>query len=202
MPQDLELAKLRKFLKLSTKDLAQALLGMNLCHRTKQGPIRGRIVETEAYLFRGDPACHAAQGMTPRNAPMFGPAGRAYIYFIYGCHFCFNVTSGAEGEGEAVLIRALEPLDGLEEMRRRRGAEHLDRNLTNGPAKLVQALGINKDLNTACLLSSELKLELPRDYKALRADSKVVSTTRIGISSGADLKLRFYLKDSIYVSKK
>ena len=102
----------------------------------------GRIVEVEAYRGTGDAAAHSAAGCTPRNRTMFGPSGRLYVYFVYGMHWCANVVCGPEGVGDAVLIRALEPLDGIDTLRRRRGGRVLDRNLANGPAKLCAALGI------------------------------------------------------------
>ena len=124
---------------------AQALLGAVLWHKTDDGITAGRIVETEAYVF-GDPACHASRGMTLRNAVMFGSPGKAYIYFIYGMYHCFNVVTRPKGMGEAVLIRALEPLEGIELMQQRR-KKHDVRHLCNGPCKLVIALGIQRDQN-------------------------------------------------------
>ena len=99
----------QKFFNQPTADLARALLGKYLV----LGDLRGKIVETEAYLFHDDPGCHASRGLTPRNAPMFGPAGYTYVYFIYGMYYCLNIVGGKTGEGEAVLIRALEPIQGI-----------------------------------------------------------------------------------------
>ena len=128
-----------------TVSVARDLLGYKLVHRSPEGMTAGLIVETEAYL-QGDPACHANRGMTPRNRPMFGPPGHAYVYFIYGLYFCFNVVSGPVGVGEAVLIRALEPQDGIELMQQRRGRTKIS-ELCSGPAKLVQAMGIGRQHN-------------------------------------------------------
>jgi DNA-3-methyladenine glycosylase len=178
-----------------TVALAKALLGKHLVY----GDLRGKIVETEAYLYRGDPACHAARGPTPRNAPMFGPPGRTYVYFIYGAYYCLNVTSGKVGEGEAVLIRAVEPVRGIEIMQKRRNTEKI-KNLCSGPGKLTQAFGITKEHNDLSLIDGKLRIYDGDSCK----ESEIISTTRIGLSAGKgeDLELRFYVAGSGFVSRK
>jgi DNA-3-methyladenine glycosylase len=179
-----------------TEQVARSLLGKVLVHQTPQGLTAGRLVEVEAYLYRGDPACHAARGRTARNAAMFGPAGTAYVYLIYGIHYCFNVVTGKEGEGEAVLVRALEPLTGLEIMRERRGTVQAGR-LCSGPGKLCRAMAIGPAQNGASLCREPFYLA---DDGFLPGD--VVSTTRVGITAGADLPLRYYLAGNPYISRK
>lgn len=184
----------RKFYARETVTAARELLGCILVHNAPDGPASGRIVETEAYI-QGDPACHAYRGETPRNKVMFGPPGHAYVYFIYGMYYCFNTVTAPAGVGEAVLIRALEPLEGIPLMRRRRGRDRL-MELCSGPAKLVQALGIVRNHNGADLTRNPLFV--------LKGDARerILTTTRVGIREGADLPLRFYLEGNPFVSKK
>jgi DNA-3-methyladenine glycosylase len=181
--------------------VARALLGATLCHRTAEGVTAGRIVETEAYL-RDDPACHAYRGRTARNAAMFGPPGHAYVYRIYGMHVCFNAVTGPEGIAEAVLVRALEPLAGIELMRARRGfppdaPSRLDRELARGPGRLAQALAIGPDRNGADLAGSDLVLLAPTG-----PPPNVVTATRVGLTRGADRPWRFLVAGSPWVSRR
>jgi len=137
----------RDFYDRDTEVVARDLLGAVLVCRTDEGTASGIIVETEAYIGEEDPACHAAVGRTQRTEPLYGRPGLSYVYFIYGVHWCFNAVTRAEGMPSAVLIRALQPLDGFELMRSRRGPRIDDRNLTNGPGKLCAALGIDRRMN-------------------------------------------------------
>jgi len=180
----------QEFFNRPTIELAKALLGKYLVF----GPLRGKIVETEAYLYRGDPGCHAARGLTPRNAPMFGPAGRTYVYFIYGMYHCLNIVSGKIGEGEAVLIRALEPVEGIEIMKKRRKTTKIE-NLCNGPGKLAQAFDITKEHNNLCLITGDLQIHRSREKL------EILSSKRIGLSAGQDLELRFFIAGNRFVSK-
>lgn len=178
--------------------MARRLLGLRLAVRDASGAwLVGRIVETEAYLPEGDPACHAHRGPTARNRAMFGPPGTAYVYRIYGLHHCFNVVTGAEGVGEAVLVRALEPLVGEQRMAARRGRSART-ELCSGPAKLVQALGILREDDGSCLRTGRVRL-LPARDRVPRGE--VVTTERVGIKKAADLPLRFYLAESDCVSR-
>jgi len=186
------------FYRHDTVTVARALLGHLLCRETSAGLAAGIIVETEAYLSKDDPACHASRGKTRRNAPMFGPPGRAYIYFIYGNHFCFNVVTGPAGTGEAVLVRALEPLYGLELMQQRRGRDRGALHLTGGPGRLCQALAIDRSLNEHDLRRPPLWIAAGSEVEA----GAVVSGPRIGITLAADKPLRFHIKDNKYVSRR
>lgn len=177
-----------------TIDVAKALLGKHLIHKTPDGKIVGKIVETEAYLST-DPASHSSRGKTKRNAQMFGPAGKSYVYLVYGMYNCFNVVTNKEGKGEAVLIRALEPISGIEIMKKNRKTENI-KNLCSGPGKLCDALGINKKHNGMDLINSNLKI-ISKDKKK----PTIISTTRIGISKGQDLPLRFYIGRNEFISK-
>ncbi len=175
-------------------DAAPALLGWLFVHDSDEGLTAGYIVETEAYMAT-DPASHSYRGKTPRNAVMFGPPGHLYVYFTYGMHYCVNIVTGQEGKGEAVLIRALEPVEGIELMRRRRGSV-ADIQLMNGPAKLAQAMGINRDQYGASLLDRRALQLLPGIVPV-----EIVQTTRIGITKEIDQPWRFYIKHNPYISK-
>ena len=163
---------------------------------TPDGIASGRIVETEAYIGEHDAACHAAAGYTARTKWLYGPPGTAYVYFIYGVHWCFNAVTRQEGEPGAVLIRALEPVDGIPLMRERRGTAR-DRDLTNGPGKLCRALGITGDHNGLRLDRSTLSIRRGRPVAA----SEVLVSPRIGITRAADWPLRWYIRDNQFVSR-
>ncbi|MDO8498395.1 MAG: DNA-3-methyladenine glycosylase [bacterium] len=186
----------RDFYRQNAVIVARKLLGSYLVHQSPEGKTVGRIVETEAYLGKDDPASHAYRGKTRRNAVMFGPPGHAYIYFTYGMHYCFNVVTGKNGVGEAALIRALEPLEGLELIKQRRKTVNVYQ-LCSGPAKLVQAMGITPDLNGSDLTSGPLQI-----FTAGIDNEKIeiITAPRIGISQAQDLPLRFYIKGNSYIS--
>ncbi|HLG19208.1 MAG TPA: DNA-3-methyladenine glycosylase [Bdellovibrionota bacterium] len=177
--------------------VAPELLGKVLCHASNGTLASGRIVEVEAYLDKDDPASHAYRGKTPRNSVMFGPAGFAYVYFTYGNHHCFNVVTGEDGMASAVLIRALEPLKGIEAMRRRRKKRDLY-DLTTGPGKLTQALRIDRGRNGADLTQRPLWIEEDGEKDSI----PYIQTPRIGISEGMDFPYRFLRSESSFVSKR
>lgn len=185
-------------------DIAPKLLGQYLVHDTPEGRCAGRIVETEAYgcRYKGavDDGSHSFKGMTRRTAPMFHVGGISYVYLIYGMYSCFNVVTGPAGQGQAVLIRAVEPVIGLELMAGRRKAKKLGRNLTNGPGKLCQAFGITREQNELDLTASGLYLAHSENESAF----DIVQTTRINIdyaTYGKHFPWRFYINDNPYVSK-
>lgn len=186
----------RSFYDRATELVARDLLGAILECRTPDGIAAGRIVETEAYLGEHDLACHAAAGRTARTAPLYGPPGIAYVYFIYGMYWCFNAVTRAEHEPSAVLVRAIEPVEGVALMRRRRPSARRDTDLTNGPGKLCLALGIDGRLNWNPLQNPPL---LIRSADAV-PDRDVAVTPRIGITQSADWPLRWYVRDNQYVS--
>ena len=175
-------------------EVARALIGCCLMSRVGNVLTGGRIVETEAY-GKDDPASHAYTGPTPRNAAMFGPPGTAYIYRSYGVHWCLNAVTGPTGTGEAVLIRAIEPLFGLDTMAERRNT-HDVRRLCSGPGKLCAALGITGDLNGTSLNGPELAI-----CEADRPVGEVAAAQRIGISRAQDRFWRFMELGSRFVSR-
>jgi DNA-3-methyladenine glycosylase len=180
------------FFERSVHDVARDLVGCEL----RFDGVGGVIVEVEAYE-RDDPACHAYVGLTPRTATLFGPPARAYVYLSYGIHSCLNFVCEPEGQAAAVLIRALEPRWGIEEMRRRRGREAL-RDLCSGPGKLTEALGIGLDLDRAPLDEPPFEVHPPDDEWA---GVKVGCGPRIGIARAAELPWRFCARDSGYLSR-
>lgn len=177
-------------------EVAPDLLGCLLISEVGGERTSGRIVETEAYTGPEDPASHAAAaiGRTARNDPLYGPPGSAYIHLNYGIHWCLNTVTDREGHPAAVLIRALEPAEGEEVMLRRRGRGEL----TNGPARLVRALGVGPQLQRHLLVEAPLWIE--RGTPVPEGD--IVTTVRIGISKGASMPLRFYDRRSRWVSRR
>lgn len=175
-------------------EVAPELIGKVLSRCSAEGITSGRIVEAEAYGGSDDAASHAYPGMRPRNAVMFGPAGRVYVYFIYGMHYCVNVVTGQIGEGEACLIRALEPMEGIERMIRRRKLRDI-RQLTNGPGKICTAMHINRSLNGRLLTSADIYISDDGFVPGCVARSE-----RIGIREAKEKPWRFYMKDNLFVS--
>jgi DNA-3-methyladenine glycosylase len=184
------------FYQQDTITIAKSLLGKYLTNNTTEGNTSGIIVETEAYISK-DLANHAAKGRTKRNEAMFGKPGTAYIYKIYGLYWCFNVVTEGEGIGEAVLIRALEPITGIDLMQQRRSKQSV-KDLCSGPAKLVTALGISPDQNGTSLTQGPLTIQAPPN---IVTEPEIITTTRIGITKDSDLPLRFYIKESPFVSQ-
>jgi DNA-3-methyladenine glycosylase len=193
----------RSFYLRPTLQIARDLLGQCIVRTVGTKLLTGKIVEVEAYC-KGDPASHAFRGRTKRNSAMFLEGGHLYVYFTYGMHFCANVATGKEGMGEAVLIRAVEPLSGIELMKKNRfpNLQFLNHqsfiNLTNGPAKFCQAFGIARQENGLDLLDSEISIT---DSEPI--PSKLITrSSRIGIQRGVEKKWRFFIKGNPWVSRK
>ncbi|MBW3574268.1 MAG: DNA-3-methyladenine glycosylase [Actinobacteria bacterium] len=164
------------------------------------GPCRGLIVETEAYCGSADPASHAFRGRTRRNATMFGPPGHLYVYFTYGMHWCANAVCGPEGDGVAVLIRALRPVAGLDVMWAHRRAARRQRDLCSGPARLCQALAIDGVHDGADLVTGAGGITI--EDEGVPAPAAVVCTTRVGISAAVDEAWRWYVEGDPNVSRR
>jgi DNA-3-methyladenine glycosylase len=192
----------RAFYARPTLDVAADLIGKVLVHETRAGLAAGAIVEVEAYIGESDPACHAAPGPTARNAPLYGPPGIAYVYLNYGIHYLVNAVTEPEGSPAAVLIRALEPIDGEAVMRRRRArggrlrpAQIAAEDLCRGPGNLTRALGITLEDNRRDLTTSRLRIEDRGLGRRPLAWSR-----RIGITVGVDAEWRVFAADSPAVS--
>jgi len=185
--------------------VARELLGKLLVRREGRALLAGRVVEAEAYLGAADPAAHAYNGWTPRNAVLFGPPGHAYVYFIYGNHYCTNVSCRRDGHGGGVLLRALAPVAGIEAMAAARGITLAAdptpsqlRQISSGPGRLSQALGITRDRDNG------------KDFTAARSDlwfaddgyrpARIAATPRIGVTKAADRPLRFLIAGNPFVS--
>ena len=184
----------RSFYERPTLEVAKELLGKVLVHQGNSCKISGKIVEVEAYIGENDPACHAAFGPTPRNQIMYGPGGFSYVYFIYGMYHCLNFVTEKKGSPAAVLIRALEPVEGIGMMRKNRQVGNLHQ-LTNGPGKLCKALAISRTQNKYDLTNSDLYV-----IDSFEKAKHIISSTRIGIRVGTDKKWRFYIDQNPYVS--
>jgi DNA-3-methyladenine glycosylase len=187
----------RAFYERETEIVAREMLGTVLECETDEGLASGIIVETEAYLGEHDLACHAAAGRTLRTDALYGPPGTSYVYFIYGMYWCFNAVTRAEGSPSAVLVRALEPLDGLALMHKRRPRIKSDVELANGPGKLCAALGIDGSMSARSL---QRKPVIIREGEPV-PDEQVEVTTRIGITKSADWPLRWIVRGNRFVSK-
>ncbi|HVS79241.1 MAG TPA: DNA-3-methyladenine glycosylase [Candidatus Saccharimonadales bacterium] len=184
-------------LRLSSLEAAPQLLGWKLCRQLPGGTVKLKIVETEAY-HQEDPASHSYRGNTPRTWPMFESGGHIYVYFTYGMHYALNLVTGRKGTGEAILIRAAEPLEGLEIMQVNRSVSD-PRHIASGPGKLAQALGISDTaLSGKTLGKSTIWLEPPDE---LIKTKDIVSAPRVGIKQAIDLPWRFYIRGNSFVSK-
>ncbi len=187
----------REFYDRDPADVARELLGKRVLRETDQGLCGGRIVEVEAYLSQRDSACHARRGKTKKNASMFGPPGHVYVYMIHA-RWCLNAVTQGEGIASAILIRALEPIEGIADMQNRRGTDQrLD--LCRGPARLCQALGITRDQDGLDLTQGR-ELWIGPDPEFVLTPRQIVRSRRIGVSSAHSRLLRYFVADSRFVS--
>lgn len=191
-----------EFFNRDPRRVARALLGKLLLRNTPGAVLAGRIVETEAYLGKEDAAAHSFPGITPRNAVMFGPPGRAYVYFIYGNHYCLNVSCLPRGIAGAVLFRALEPVVGIDKMAAARGLTFDDktdlRKISSGPGRMAQALGVTRSRdNEKNFVSAKSDLRIGDDGYRVR---RVTATTRIGITKAAEMPFRYLIAGNRFVS--
>jgi DNA-3-methyladenine glycosylase len=206
MTRDAKLLQ-RSFFNRDPRIVARELLGKLIVRREDRKQLLGRIVEVEAYLGAGDLAAHAAAGNTARNSVLWGPPGHAYVYFIYGVHYCLNISCLPAGEAGCILIRALEPVSGIREMAEARGLADLDltstrelRKLASGPGKLCEALGITRPRdNDKDMVSPESDLQVMSDGFRV---ADVAITQRIGITKSAELPLRYVIAGNAFISKK
>ncbi|MEW5994029.1 MAG: DNA-3-methyladenine glycosylase [Candidatus Zixiibacteriota bacterium] len=185
----------RSFYARPTLEIAPDLLGKHLVYNSPQGRLSARLVEVEAYIGDNDPASHSYRGPTRRNAVMFGPPGYSYVYFVYGMYFCLNFVTEAAGTGAAVLIRAAEPDEGMEIMKRY-SPRNAHTSLLSGPGKICRAFGLTREHNGLDLTGDRLYVE----DRYVTVD-RITQTTRVGVKAGAGLPWRFYDSDSEAVTK-
>jgi DNA-3-methyladenine glycosylase len=188
----------RSFFQRPTIEVARDLLGKVIVHRPGGTTLAGMIVETEAYLGEADEAAHTARGITKRTAVIFGPPGHAYVYLCYGMYECLNLVAEPDGKAGCVLIRALEPLCGLDAMQRRRSKAARPRDYASGPGKLTLALGITRRHNGADVTRGALSVRAFKEPPGF----DIGTSTRVGINVSADLPLRFFIKGNEHVSLK
>jgi DNA-3-methyladenine glycosylase len=206
MTQDAKLLR-RAFFDRDPRVVARELLGKLIVRREGRQQLAGRIVEVEAYLGAGDLAAHAAAGNTARNSVLWGPPGHAYVYFIYGVHYCLNISCLPDGEAGCILVRALEPVSGIAEMAEARELSDIDyvsvrdlRKLASGPGKLCEALGITRPRdNGKDMLASRSDLQVASDGFRV---ADVAVTQRIGITKSAEMPLRYIIPNSPFVSRR
>ena len=187
----------RAFFARPTTAVAPDLLGTILIHETADGFLAGKIVEVEAYLGDRDPAAHAYKGLTDRTRVLFGPPGHAYVYLSYGMHECLNFVTEPPGRPGCVLIRALEPLVGVERMRTRRPKARTERNLASGPGKPTRAMGISRAHYGVDITKGALRVRRLRR----RDELEIATSRRVGISTAQDLPLRFFVRGNPHVSR-
>lgn len=193
----------REFYTRNLLSVSKDLLGKVIVFNSGNKVMSGKIVEVEAYHGDYDQASHAFNGKTKRNEVMFEEGGHLYVYFTYGAHFCANVVVGKKGKGIAILIRAVEPIDGIDMMIKNRFEQKIISstqmfNLTNGPGKFCKAFGINKKQNGIDLTGDKIYiLDQPKLQR-----NKIVTSKRIGITRSVDLEWRFFIKDNLYVSRR
>lgn len=197
----------RAFFNRDPRIVSRELLGKLIVRKAGRTVLAGRIVEVEAYLGAGDLAAHSAAGNTARNAVLWGPPGHAYVYFIYGVHYCLNISCLPDGQAGGILFRALEPVSGIREMAKARELEDLDltttrdlRKLASGPGKLAEALGVTRPRdNGKDMVSADSDLQVADD--GFRPENITV-TPRIGITKSADMLLRYLIADNPFISRK
>jgi DNA-3-methyladenine glycosylase len=187
----------RAFYARPTLEVARALIGKLVWRRTAEGLVGGITVETEAYISAVDPAAHGHGGVTARTTTMYGPPGHAYVYFTYGMHHCLNCVTESEGVGAAVLLRALQPVAGLDLLRARRGFGIVERDLLRGPARLCQGLALTRADDGLDLTGDTLWLT---ENPAWTSDAVIATSPRVGITRAMDLPWRFYVAGSPWVS--
>ena len=187
----------RSFYARGAEQVARELLGAIIVHQLGKATLAGKIVETEAYLGLEDLAAHVSHGLTDRTRVLFGPPGHAYVYLIYGMYECLNLAAEPAGKAGCVLIRALEPVAGIEEMRRRRPTARRLEDLASGPGKLTLAMGITRRHNGQDVTRGPLVVRQPARSEPI----SIVTTPRVGITHCADWPLRFYIEGSRHVSR-